>query len=434
MNIKKLELMPKLPAKKRVCAYARVSADKETALHSLSHQISYYSEYIQKHKGWAYVGVYSDEGISGTRDTRPGFAKMIEDAKSGKIDLILTKSISRFARNTVTLLSSVRELKEYGVDVFFEEQNIHSISGDGELMLTLLASFAQEEAKSVSENMRWRIMKVFEEGRNYSLQVLGYDLKDGKLFINKKEEPIIKEIFDSYLDGKGYQAIAHSLNKKGYKTKVGKPFQQTSISRILRNVIYMGDLNLEKRYREELTKRMIKNEGQFDRFYVENAHKAIIPKEKFLKVQTEIERRCAEAPKKHPNGTPFTGLIVCGLDGCNFIRCNTGTRPCWKCSRYKKGGPALCDSRQLGESELYEAINQIMDESSFFERIKQIIVYPDFKLKFLFKDGEEIETGYRERSRKESWTTEMKKAAGERTRAQHTKMKKEEKHGKGNKN
>ena len=429
MNISKIESLPNLPAKKRVCAYARVSAEKETALHSLSYQISYYSELIQKHKGWSYVGVYSDEGISGTRDTRPEFRRMVEDAKAGKIDMIITKSISRFARNTVILLSTIRELKEYNVDVFFEEQNIYSLSGDGELMLTLLASFAQEEAKSVSENMRWRIMKVFEEGRNYSLQVLGYDLKDGVLYINKEEEPIIKEIFESYLAGKGYQAIASALNKKGYKTKVGKPFQQTSISRILRNVIYMGDLNLERRYREELTKRMLDNNGQFDRFYVENAHEPIISKEMFHMVQTEIKRRGDETPEKHPNGTPFTGLIICGLDGCNFIRCNTGTRPCWKCGRYKKGGPALCNSRQIGESELYESINNVMGQASFFEKIKQIVVYPDFRLKFIFKDGEIIDTTYRERSRKESWTSEMKKEAGLRTHALRLKNKKEANHG-----
>lgn len=416
MNISKLELMPKLPAKKRVCAYARVSADKETALHSLSYQVSYYSELIQKHKGWSYAGVYSDEGISGTRDTRPEFNRMVNDAKAGKVDMIITKSISRFARNTVTLLKSVRELKDHKVDVYFEEQNIHSMSGDGELLLTLLASVAQEEAKSVSENMRWRIMKVFEEGNNYSIQVLGYDLKNGKLYINKEEAKIVKEIFTSYLSGKGYQAIASDLNKKGYKTKVGKPFQQTSISRILRNVLYTGDLNQEKRYREELTKRMLYNKGEFARYYVENAHEPIISKKTFKMVQTEIQRRRKATPEKHPNGTPFTGKIICGFDGCNYIRCNTGTRPVWKCSRYKKGGPALCDSRQIGESELYESINNIMDETSFFERIKQIVVYPDFRLKFVFINGEVINTTYRERSRKESWTADMKKAAGERTR------------------
>ena len=258
-------------------------------------------------------------------------------------------------------------------------------------------------------------MKVFEKGKNYSLQVLGYDLKEGTLYINKDEAKIVVHIFNSYLEGKGVQAIAQELNKEGYRTKVGKPFQQTSISRILRNVIYMGDLNLEKRFREELTKKMVENEGQLTRFYVEDAHEAIISKEMFKKVQDEIKRRQENAPEKHPNGTPFTGKIVCGLDGCNFIRCNTGTRPCWKCSRYKKGGPSLCGSRQIGESELYEAINAVMDQKAFFERINKIVVYPDFRLEFVFQDGSTTITSYRERSRRESWTPEMRKAAKERT-------------------
>ncbi len=415
MEIKQVKFYKKLPSKKKVCAYARVSSGKDAMLHSLGAQVSYYNSLIQAHSDWAFSGIYADEAISGTKDTRPEFNRMVDDAKAGKIDMIITKSISRFARNTLTLLKTIRVLKAYKVDVYFEEQNIHSMSGDGELLLTFLASFAQEEAKSVSQNMRWKIMKVFEEGRNYSIQVLGYDLIDGTLYINKEEAPIIREIFDSYLEGKGVQAIAQQLNRKGYKTKVGKPFQQSSISRILRNVVYMGDLSLEKRFREELTKRMVHNEGQLDRFYVEAAHEAIIPKEVFKKVQREIKRRHENTPEKHPNGTPFTGKIVCGLDGCNFIRCSTGTRPCWKCSRYKKGGPALCGSRQIGESELYEAINALMDEGSFFERISKIVVYPDFRLEFIFQDGEVVKTTYRERSRKESWTPEMRKAAKERT-------------------
>ena len=415
MQIKEVKFYKKLPSKKRVCAYARVSSGKDSMLHSLGAQVSYYNALIQSHSEWAFSGIYADEAISGTKDTRPEFKRMVEDAKSGKIDMIITKSISRFARNTVTLLKTIRELKECKVDVFFEEQNIHSMSGDGELLLTFLASFAQEEAKSVSQNMRWRVMKNFEEGKNYSLQVLGYDLKEGTLYINKEEAPIIVQIFNSYLKGNGVQAIAQELNRKGYKTKVGKPFQQTSISRILRNVIYMGDLNLEKRYREELTKRMIHNKGHLARFYVEDAHEAIISKEMFQQVQEEIKRRQENSPEKHPNGTPFTGKIVCGLDGCNFIRCNTGTRPCWKCSRYKKGGPALCGSRQIGESELYEAIDTLMERTYFFEIINKIVVYPDFRLEFMFLDGNRVETTYRERSRRESWTPEMRKAAKERT-------------------
>ena len=149
--------MPEQPKAVRVAAYARVSSDKDTMLHSLSAQVSQYSAMIQNHPGWIYCGVYADEGISGTKEIRENFQRLLQDCRDGKIDLVLTKSISRFARNTVTLLNAVRELRQLGVDVFFEEQNIHTMSGDGELMLSILAGFAEEEARSVSENMKWRV-------------------------------------------------------------------------------------------------------------------------------------------------------------------------------------------------------------------------------------------------------------------------------------
>lgn len=414
MEIKRVKHYQKLPSKIRVCAYARVSSGKDAMLHSLGAQVSYYNSLIQSRSDWIFSGIYADEAISGTKENRDQFNKMVADAKNGSFDMIITKSISRFARNTVTLLKTIRELKDYKVDVYFEEQNLHSISKDGELLLTLLAGFAQEEAKSVSQNMRWRVMKNFEEGKNYSIKVLGYDLKKGTLYVNEKERPIIEYIFKRYLEGAGNNLIAKELNEKGYRSKVGKPFQQTSIFRILRSVIYMGDLNLERRYREDLTKDMKVNNGEFDRFYIEEAHEPIISRETFAKVQEEIKRRQDNMPEHKPNGTPFTGKIICGIDGNNFIRCTCSTRPSWKCSRYKKGGPALCPSKQIGESELYEAIDALMDRESFFERIDKIVVFPDYRLDFIFLDGEFTHTNYRVRSRKESWTPEMRKEAGRR--------------------
>ena len=162
--VTKVAYPPQLQRKKRVAAYARVSSGKDAMLHSLSAQVSYYNDLIQKEDGWEFVGVYSDEAITGTKEDRAGFQQMLEDCHNGKIDMVLTKSISRFARNTVTLLETVRMLKALGVDVFFEEQNIHTVSADGELMLTILASYAQEESLSASENQKWRIKKNFEEG------------------------------------------------------------------------------------------------------------------------------------------------------------------------------------------------------------------------------------------------------------------------------
>jgi len=165
---------PPMPKPKRVAAYARVSCAKEAMLHSMSAQVSYFNDYIMKHPDWEYAGVFCDEAITGTKDNRPGFQKMLAEARAGNIQLIITKSISRFARNTVTVLESVRELKALGVDVFFERQNIYSLSAEGEIMLTILASYAQEESRSASENQKWRVRKMFKEGRVTGMAMLGY--------------------------------------------------------------------------------------------------------------------------------------------------------------------------------------------------------------------------------------------------------------------
>lgn len=197
-KIEKIEVkIPTIVRPKRVAAYARVSSEKDAMLHSLSAQVSYYSSYIQSHKGWEYCGVYSDEAKTGTKDSRQGFQKLITACKDGEIDMVITKSISRFARNTVTLLETVRELKAIGVDIFFEEQNIHSLSAEGELMLTILASYAQEESFSASENQKWRIRKSFENGELVNLRFLyGFQIKKGILTPHPDEALIVNEVFD----------------------------------------------------------------------------------------------------------------------------------------------------------------------------------------------------------------------------------------------
>ena len=180
--------IPMQPKALRVCAYARVSSGKDAMLHSLSAQVSYYNSLIQCHADWLYCGVFSDEAITGTKSKRDGFQRMLASCRAGEIDLIITKSISRFARNTVTLLETVRELKSLGVDVFFEEQNIHTMSVDGELMLTILASYAQEESLSASENQKWRICKAFENGELANLRFLfGYNITANGIQVNEKQ-------------------------------------------------------------------------------------------------------------------------------------------------------------------------------------------------------------------------------------------------------
>jgi len=195
--------MQRAPKQKRVAAYARVSNGKDSMLHSLSAQVSYYSKLIQKTPGWDYAGVYADEALSGTKDTRGEFQKMLADCRAGKIDLIITKSISRFARNTVTTLQTIRELRVIGVDVYFEEQNIHTLGEEGEFILTLLAAYAEEEARSVSENQMWRIQRQFQQGKPTSIDMFGFKFVKGKLEIVPEEAALLRKAAEMYLAGAG---------------------------------------------------------------------------------------------------------------------------------------------------------------------------------------------------------------------------------------
>lgn len=233
MNDTKIKIVrhrKKLASKKKVTAYARVSTGKDAMLHSLSAQVSYYSTLIQNTRGWLYCGVYVDEAMTGTKSERPNFQKMMEDARAGKLDMIITKSIYRFARNTVTLHETVRELKVLNVDVFFEEQNIHSLSADGELMLSFLTSYAQEESRSASDNLKWSIRNRFKKGMAWNTHVYGYQFSNGTFITIPAEAEIVKQIFASYLDGKGTPAIAKDLNKRGILTKLNKPWRHGAIA------------------------------------------------------------------------------------------------------------------------------------------------------------------------------------------------------------
>lgn len=202
----------KKAGKKRVAAYARISCVKDAMLHSLSAQVSYFSNLIQRNPDWIFAGIYTDE-VTGTTKERKDFQRLLADCRNGQIDMIIVKSLSHFARNTVTLLETVRELKALDVDVFFEEQNIHSMNGDGELMLSILASFAQEESRSVSENCKWRIRNDFQRGKPSFFRIYGYKMKSGRLEIVSEEAAIVRMIFRDYLDGMGCELISKKLNE-----------------------------------------------------------------------------------------------------------------------------------------------------------------------------------------------------------------------------
>ena len=250
-KITKLETIKiDLPKLKRVAAYARVSVQRARKLYSHSAQVSYYNDLIQKNPEWEFAGVYADLGISGTGiEKRNDFKRLLQDCEEGKIDIILTKSVSRFARNTVDLLKVVRHLKELGIEVRFEKENINSLTGDGELMLSILASFAQEETISISNNVKWGIRKRFEKGiPNGGFIIYGYRWKNKKLEVVPEEAEVVRYIYDNYLQNKAYQKVASELNELGYKAYKGGKFSPSSVREILSNITYTGNLLLQKYY------------------------------------------------------------------------------------------------------------------------------------------------------------------------------------------
>lgn len=410
-TIKKVIYPPKLQSRKKVAAYTRVSSGKDAMLHSLSAQVSYYNELIQKESGWEFVGVYSDEAITGTKEDRAGFQRLIDDCRCGKVDMIITKSISRFARNTVTLLEIARKLKEIGVDIYFEEQNIHTMSADGELMLTILASYAQEESRSTSENQKWRVKKNFEEGLPWKVQVIGYNYVNGRFEVDPEKAKIVKRIFSEYLAGFGVTKIAKRLDADGIPPIRGKRWHTNSLQTILRNYTYTGNLILQKTFVENhITKRKKINNGELPKYHAENTHEAIIDIDTFLEVQEEIERRRKKhAPKKTRQIVyPYSGKIVCANCQNHYRRKTTATQFVWLCATYNTRGKAFCDAKQVPETVLDALVAEI---PKGIDGISEIVVYKNNTIDFHLKDGSVITRTWKDRSRAESWTEEKRNAA-----------------------
>lgn len=404
---------------KKVAAYTRVSSGKDAMLHSLAAQISYYNSFIQSNPEWSFAGIYTDEAISGTKVNREGFQRMIDDCRKGKIDMIVTKSISRFARNTLTLLQTVRELKELGVDVFFEEQNIHTMSGAGELLLTILASFAQEESLSVSQNQKWRVKQNFEKGLPWNCTMLGYRYKNGEFEIEPKEAETVRFIFTSFLDGMGLEAIAQTLNLQGAKTRYENPWGKSSVRCILQNLSYTGNLMLQTTYIENhITKKKVYNNGEKQQYYVENSHPAIVSQEEFDLVQAELIRRAGKhSPKgRKKNLYTFSGLLVCGNCGDTYRRKVTSKRVVYICNTYNTKGKNICASKAIPEETLKTLTLDILgidffDEEYIKAQIKQIKIENNYKVVFFLKNGDSVTKTWVPISRKDSWTPEMKERA-----------------------
>ena len=407
-NIVKLETVAVPPAKKRVAAYARVSGGKDAMLHSLAAQVDFYSGVIQKNTQWEYAGVYADEALTGTKDTRPEFQRLLKDCKDGKIDIILTKSLSRFARNTVTTLKTVRELRELGVDVWFEKENLHSLSLDVEFLISLYASFAQEESLSTSENQKWKIRKNFSEGISTATSMMGYRFENGSLVVIPEEAETVRMIFEDYLSGMGINAIVRKLRRLEIPTKHGGIWRENVVANMLSNEKYKGDMLLQKTFRSDhITKKKVKNEGQLPQYYVENSHEAIISPELFDAVQAERKRRSVQGKKGAKNTYPFTGKIVCEKCGKNYRRKTTAAGVRWNCSTYITYGKEFCDAKQIPEDILQSIVGE--------RPLRQIRVLNDNTLKVIRSDGTESIHHWENRSRSESWTDEMRKKAKERS-------------------
>jgi DNA invertase Pin-like site-specific DNA recombinase len=303
--------------KRRVAGYARVSTDKDEQFTSYEAQIDYYTQYIKRNPDWEFVTVYTDEGLSGLNaQKRDGFKQMIADALSGKIDLIVTKSVSRFARNTVDSLTTVRKLKEKGVEVYFEKENIYTLDSKGELLITIMSSLAQEESRSISENVTWGQRKRFSDGKvsmPYK-HFLGYEKgEDGTPVVNEEEAVVVRQIYRLFLEGKTPSGICRHLNELGILTPAGKNIWcSTTVDNILKNEKYKGDARLQKCFTVDyLTKKMKPNEGEVPQYYVENSHPAIIDTAEWNMVQAEILRRKAMRGKYSGNSV-FASRIVCG--------------------------------------------------------------------------------------------------------------------------
>ena len=395
MKITRIEpTVATLTPKKKVAAYARVSVESDRLNHSLSAQVSYYSKLIQNNPEWIYVGVYADSGISGGGISRRAeFKRMVEDCDARKIDIVLCKSISRFARNTVDLLETVRHLKSLGIDVWFEKENIQSLSADGELMLGILAGFAEEESRSQSDNAKWSIQKKFERGEQWHAAAYGYRW-DGKSFVICEEEAeAIRVIYDNFLKDIPLSQTSRWLQKHGHASSV--PF----IRYALRNMVYAGDVLLQRYITENpRTHRIIENKGQLPRYYITDNHPAIIDRETFERVQAKIRDSYDFNPTAHRIVKPncFSAKIICGKCGAHFVKGATrtnghdGLQEHWFC--YDKIRKRTCDARNIRGYRLREASCEVLgltefDENVFAKTVEKIRTTDTDVLEFHFYDG-----------------------------------------------
>lgn len=376
--------------KRRTAAYARVSTDSDEQFTSYEAQIDYYTNYIKGRDDWEFVGVYTDEGITGTNTKkREGFKNMVTDALDGKIDLIVTKSVSRFARNTVDSLTTVRNLKEKGVEIYFEKENIWTLDSKGELLITIMSSLAQEESRSISENCVWGQRKRFADGKVTVPfgHFLGYDRgPDGNLVLNEAEAVIVKRIFSMFLQGMTPFGIASQLTADGIPSPGHKEkWNAGTVRHMLENEKYKGDALLQKSYTVDfLTKKKKRNDGEIPQYYVEGNHEAIISPAVFEAVQRELERR-GKGRNRHSGVHLFSGKIRCGQCGSWYgskvwHSTDKYRQVIWQCN-HKFDNDERCTTPHFTDDEIkayfVSAVNKLLPEKGriikAFDTIKSTV-------------------------------------------------------------
>ena len=353
------------PLKMRVAAYARVSTDSSEQLNSLEAQKDYYEKKIKEDPSWALAGIYVDEGITGTSyHHRAEFQRMIEDCKQGKVDMVITKSVSRFARNTVDALKVIRELKDIDVGVFFERENVWTLDSKGEFLITLLTSLAQEEARAISENTAWGLRKRFADGK-YSVgykSFLGYN---AGFEINEEQAVFVRLIFRMYIQGYSTYKISQLLQRWEVRSPAGKDkWHPSSVLSILENEKYKGDALLQKTFTVDfLTKKFKKNEGELPQYYVHEGHEPIVDEVVFDYTQTLISSRASSGRKKYSGITPASSLLSCGVCGAWY-----GPKPEHSNDKYRKvvmmchnrfKKPLYCKNTRILQSELPNIYTEI---------------------------------------------------------------------------
>lgn len=362
------EVKPKL----RVAAYCRVSTDSDEQATSYDAQVEHYTNFIQKNEEWEFAGIFADDGISGTNTKkREEFNRMIAECMEGHIDMIITKSISRFARNTLDCLRYIRQLKEKNIPVFFEKENINTMDSKGEVLLTIMASLAQQESESLSKNVKMGMQFRFQKGEvhvNHN-RFMGYTKdEDGHLIIEPAEAEIVKRIYREYLQGASLKQIGDGLMDDGILTAAGKAkWRPESVKKILKNEKYIGDALLQKTYTVDvLTKKRVKNNGIVPQYYVENSHEPIIPRDLYMQVQEEMLRRAnlhsgANRKKRvYSSKYALSSIVYCSKCGDIYRRIAWNNRgkhsTVWRCVNRVEHGPDCCDAPTVQESELQNVV------------------------------------------------------------------------------